>query len=372
MKFYRKLTYFHKIFILTFLLVYPKAYALIDFEDAIYPELVPSARALAMGNAFICKVDDSSAAFYNPAGLGTVRNTHFHLNSFSIETNKDYIQLGGNKAMDIASDMTGKLSLNGTRKLLLDSRGAIAHSRASFAPNFTTRYFSFGYMFAQRSRSTIAPGEDATFEYAFRQDHGLYGALNISLFGGIIKFGWTSVFLNRKEINDESDKDLGIVLTDNEFKKGFSIQHIGGARVTLPWLWLPTFAATIHNALDTDFTQRAGGQPGTPAKNLILGASVTPQIASTVRLHMEFNWRDFLLQAEGVNFTRRYSLGMELDFSRKAFIRIGYGDSYGSGGIGFKSQSMEMDLSTYAVDTSTDYFRGHEDRRFVISWSKGW
>lgn len=351
--------------------MYPKAYALIDFEDAIFPELIPSARALAMGNAFICKVDDSSAAFYNPAGLGTIRNTHFHLNNFSIESNKDYIKLGGNKTIDVLSDMTGKLSLNGTRKLLLDRRGAIAHSRFSAAPNFTTRYFSLGYMFAQRSRSTIAPGDAGTFEYAYRQDHGPYGSLNISLLGGIIKFGWTTVLLNRKEINDETDKDLGIVLTDNEFKKGLAVYSIGGARITLPWLWLPTFAATIHNALDSDFSQRAGGQPGTPEKNLVLGASVTPQIASTVRFHMEFNWRDFLLQHDGINFSRRYSIGGELDFSRKAFIRIGYGDGYGSGGIGFKSQSMEMDLSTYAVDTSTSYYRGHEDRRFVISWSGG-
>ena len=66
-----------------------KAFALIDFEDAIFPELAPAARALAMGNAYICKVDDAASSFYNPAGLGTVRNTHFHITNFTIETNKD-------------------------------------------------------------------------------------------------------------------------------------------------------------------------------------------------------------------------------------------------------------------------------------------
>ena len=48
--------------------------AALDFEDHSFPELVTSARALAMGNAYICKVDDSWSAFYNPAGLGTVRS----------------------------------------------------------------------------------------------------------------------------------------------------------------------------------------------------------------------------------------------------------------------------------------------------------
>ena len=42
----------------------------IGFEDAARPELMPSARALALGNAFISRVNDNSAPFYNPAGTG--------------------------------------------------------------------------------------------------------------------------------------------------------------------------------------------------------------------------------------------------------------------------------------------------------------
>ena len=51
----------------------------LGFEDAIFPELAVSGRALALGGAYISKVDDSSAPFYNPAGLGSVRDIKFHL-----------------------------------------------------------------------------------------------------------------------------------------------------------------------------------------------------------------------------------------------------------------------------------------------------
>lgn len=348
-----------------------KVFALIDFEDAIYPELAPAARALAMGNAYVCKVDDAVASFYNPAGLGTVRNTHFHITNFTIETNKDYIKLGGNKATDVLSDLSGKLSLNGTRKLLLQNRGKIAHSRFHVMPNFTTRYFSVGYLFAQRSRSTIGVEDDAQFEYAFRQDHGPYASLNLSLGGGILKFGWTSIILNRKEVNDQSPRNLGIIVEDAEFKKGTAVVSIAGGRLTLPIVWLPTFAATIHNVLENDFSSRAAGQPTNIKRNIVLGASVTPQIANTIRMHLEFNWKDFTMEHDGVAFTRRYAFGAEIDFARRGFIRFGYGDGYGSGGIGFKSQTMEMDLSTYAVDTTTQEYRGKEDRRFVLGISSG-
>jgi hypothetical protein len=39
-------------------------FAKLDFEDAAFPEFVTSARALAMGNAYINKVDDSWSSFY--------------------------------------------------------------------------------------------------------------------------------------------------------------------------------------------------------------------------------------------------------------------------------------------------------------------
>ena len=62
-----------------------------------------------MGNAFICKVDDPNAAFYNPAGLGTVRRTTFHLTNLHLELNKGFINLTeGN-----VEDLVDKLGDNG-------------------------------------------------------------------------------------------------------------------------------------------------------------------------------------------------------------------------------------------------------------------
>ena len=41
----------------------------VDFNDGINPEVAPSGRALAMGNAFTSAVDDAMASFYNPGGI---------------------------------------------------------------------------------------------------------------------------------------------------------------------------------------------------------------------------------------------------------------------------------------------------------------
>ena len=72
------------------------SFAILPFEDAVSPELVTSSRALALGNHYASKVDDSWAAFYNPAGLGTVRGLQFHLANIHLELNNGFLDVASN------------------------------------------------------------------------------------------------------------------------------------------------------------------------------------------------------------------------------------------------------------------------------------
>lgn len=346
----------------------------IDFEDAIFPELATSARALAMGNAFLSKVDDSSAAFYNPAGLGTVRHAHLHLSNFQLEANRGLLSAGtGGPIGDALKNSMKMFSLNGTREILKDNVGKIAHSRFHMLPNFTSRHFSFGYLFAKRTRSVVTDLASPTgFEFADRFDHGPYAALNISLFGGIFKAGISTVLLNRKELISKIDPTKPVVLASNAYHKGRALVSTVGSKITLPVVFLPTFSATIHNALKEKFKNgRGAGAPDAIKQSMDVGLSVTPQLGATSRFHFEINYKDLTSEYSGVSTSRKFLVGGELDFMRVFFVRIGYGDGFGSFGLGVKSRKLEFDISTYAVDTSTASFRGHEDRRFALSVSSG-
>lgn len=359
---------FFFIFILSF-----QAQALIGFEDAIFPELAVSSRAEAMGNAFICKVDDASAAFYNPAGLGTVRYPHFHLSNFAFETNKDLLKAAtGGTISNAFSGLTKVTSLDGMRQLLKTKQGDIAHSRFQMLPNFTMRYFSLGYLFAKRTRATVTDTTSATgFEFADRLDMGPYAALNFSLFGGVFKMGASAVLLTRKEINTTADPNATLSVGSNSYNKGSATILTAGAKLTLPVAYLPTFAINMHNVMKKSFSASGAGAPATIPSSMDLGFSITPQIGTSARVHIEANYKDFSGQYTGISSTRRMLLGMELDISRTFFFRIGYGDGFGSAGIGVRSPKLEFDLTTYAVDTTSSAFRGKEDRRFVIGISSG-
>lgn len=346
----------------------------IDFEDGVFPEFVTSARALAMGNAFVAKVDDASAVFYNPAGLGTVRFAHLHLSNFSFETNKGTLDaVSGNKFTDIFGNTSKIFSADGLKKILVAKPGTLAHTRFSALPNFTSRYFSMGYMLAKRSRGIVNDATSTTgYEFADRLDHGPYAALNISLFGGVFKAGISALYLKRKELNTTSDPNSTADIAESSYKKGTAVISTAGSKITLPLTFLPTIAMTIHNAFAQDFTQQsAAGAPTKIPRSYDVGFSVTPQVGTTSRIHFEINLKDITKAYPDVSTTRKILIGAELDFSRVFFFRVGYGDGFGSAGLGIKSRKLEFDLSTYAVDTTTSSFRGKEDRRFALSISTG-
>ena len=152
------------------------------------------------------------------------------------------------------------------------------------------------------------------------------------------------------------------------YLSGSYVHHSPGFK---PVALLPTFAAVLRNttANDWDGVSDNGG-PDKIQQTIDLGFSITPQIGKTPRIHLEANLKDAKNRYD-TDLKRRYAAGMEIDFKRRLFIRAGYGDGWGSAGLGVATRTFILDLTTYAVDRSLDGFREDEDRRWVMSISSG-
>lgn len=355
-----------------FLLVSTPALARLDFEDHAFPEFVTSARALAMGNAYINKVDDSWSAFYNPAGLGTVRKPQFHLANVHLEASSGLMDVvGGGPAYEIPGKYIDSFDMSKLRTELAQNQGKLAHSRLNLFPNITVRGLTLGYLYTQRNRAIINDDVANQFEVAERKDQGPVLSLNGSLFGGILKVGATAVYLTRRDLYKAFGPTDPVAIGSADYKSGKSLQLTTGARLTIPWTFLPTFSAVLRNATDNDFEGAgAGGLPDPIKQTVDVGFSITPQIAKTSRLHLEVNLKD-LGDAYNTDTKRRMAAGMELDFNRRLFLRAGWGDGWGSGGIGVRTRTFIFDFTTYAVDRSLAGFREEEDRRWVLSLASG-
>jgi hypothetical protein len=362
---------------LLFIQSHPARSAL-DFEDHAFPEFVTSARALAIGNAYICKVDDAWSAFYNPAGLGTVRRPQFHLGNLHLEASSGLMSVAGDgPAYEIPKSVLGAQDAEKIQDLLEGNENKLAHARVNVFPNLTFRGFTLGYMYSQRFRAiknSIDPdplNALNTLEFAKRTDHGPVAALSGSFFGGVFKLGLSAVYLNRSDLYKSFAPTEVPDVDDGDYQKGQSLQLTGGLRITLPVTYLPTFAAVIRNVSANAWDNVSdNGGPNEIKQTIDVGVSLTPQIGKISRLHMEANLKD-LNNAYDTDLKRRLAAGLELDFNRRIFLRAGYGDGWGSGGIGVRSRKFIFDFTTYAIDRSLDKFREQEDRRWVLSISSG-
>ncbi len=350
-----------------------KAHAILAFEDAVNPEFVTSARALGMGNAYMSKVDDGWAAFYNPAGLGTVRGLQFHLTNIHLETNNGFLDITGNGGFtDSISKYSDAFTPTGLRTLHTENPGNLSHARIQLFPNMTYRGITLGYMYVQRNRARLRSLTD-DFEISERIDTGPVLALSLSLFGGVVKFGASAIYLTRKELQkDFAPTDTVSVDEDVDYRKG-SMTHItAGTRITLPFTYLPTFSVVLRNSSQTQFdSPELGGVPETIPQTLDYSFSLTPHLSRTIRMHWEIAMKDAGDKYDNVPSQRKLMTGLEFDYMRKMFVRFGYGDGWGSGGIGVRNKSFAFDLTTYAIEGSDDGVREEEDRRYILSISGG-
>lgn len=347
------------------------SFAILNFEDHAFPELVTSARALALGNAFICKTDDPWAVFYNPAGLGTVRKLSFHPGNFHFEVNKGFFNVTEGNTEDIPGKISGNFQEDTLKENLMEHPGNIVHSRINLFPNITSRYFSVGYLYSRRSRAALTD-LDSDMEMSIRQDHGPLVAGNLSLFGGILKLGASAVYLYRNELQNTYDISQTIDISSDDYNRGNMLLITAGSRLTLPYTFLPTFAFVVRNTGNQEFHERSErhGVPNRIKQTMDVGFSITPQIGQRMRVHIEANYKDIHNLYE-TDSKRRLGAGIEFDYARTFFLRLGTGDGFGSGGIGFNTRKFNMDLTTYAVDKTESDFRGKEDRRYVLSFSTG-
>lgn len=352
------------------------AHAELKFEDATFPEILPSARALGMGNAYMNKVDDSWSAFYNPAGLGTVRGLQFHLTNLYLETNNGYLDITGGQGsiFDSTGNYAKAYDAEGLRDLLADTPGRISHARFGFFPNITFRGFTLGWVYSQQNRGRIK-SETADYELAERTDSGPLMALNLSLFGGVLKFGVSGMVLTRKQIiKDIPENQPTSIDEDVDYKKGTMTHITAGTRITLPVFLLPTFSVVYRNSAAGKWYDTSLGGAPTDVPQTVDGAfSITPYTGRMSRLHLEVDYRDLGNAYSNVSAKRKVQAGMEFDYMRRYFVRFGYAEGWGSAGIGVRNKKFIFDLTTYAVeaDETSSAFRQQEDRRYVLSLASG-
>jgi hypothetical protein len=331
-----------------------------------------SARCAAMAGSCATVVDTpSEALFVNPTASSKFKKFFFDPANIQLHFRDKSLAALGPNIMKVPS-------LESTKTLLESTSGGPQGLGIEYLPSVGLQSLSFGML---GNMSMYARSQDANLIY--RSEYQLIPAVNFSLplARGIFKIGYSGQWVNQSVTHRTIDLASTGVSYRNGLYEGSGLSHNMGLSITLPYVYLPSVHIIARNIGNTSFGSFtlfpfAGSERlGTPPDELAsydLAAGFIQRISGPNMLAWNFEFKD-MTGSSGRPLSERLSLGFEMGFNQKFYLRAGWGMMHPSAGIGFKFNSSEINFTwfnerlrenTGAVESSTKLLFQYQLRVF--------
>lgn len=311
-----------------------------------------SARAAALGDAFLPLADDGATSlFYNPAGLGKIQKPHIEMWNTQFQSTMDYISLFDTnfyKIIDLKkySDTT-----------LTDHPDTNPGLGISTFPNFYMRGFALGVL-GQVENSATLSGSNITYRSLYQVIPTAGFAIRLAK--GIVRIGYSFQWVHQSSgevTTTTSDPNLSF---REGLQEGSAFSHNAGFALTLPINLLPAINIVARNIGTAKFTgksilpmaQNSTGAPPDQPMTIDASFSLQPKLRSGGHISFVFQERDITNQSE-FSLIRRFAGSIELNFRNNFFLRLGASGFYPSVGIGIAGKSGEFNVSYYSEEIGT-------------------
>ncbi|MDZ4677995.1 MAG: hypothetical protein SGI74_10880 [Oligoflexia bacterium] len=326
-----------------------------------------SVRAQAMGGAGVATVNDETALFINPAGLGKIRGPYFVLINPELETNYE-----ANAALSAGFQYAAVLNAQSMLDVAKRNPDKRLHLRVQAQPSFVTTNFGFGVYSKYNYDGEYTSSTD-NYHLDYINDYGAVIGYNLRLWEGRIKIGFAGKFINRVYVNqDVAGTTTGLQFSDIA-NEGGGVGWDGGVILSGPWLWLPSIAAVVHDVGKTYFTTTNGyfyrnnlPRPPPQSQSIDAAIAVFPILSNKVRSSFTAEWRD-VQNPERVDIYRRLHVGAEINFNDTFFLRGGMNQRYYTAGFELSMLGQQFQFTTYGEEIGTPT-RFREDRRYIIEY----
>jgi hypothetical protein len=321
------------------------------------PENWYTARALGMGGAFSSVVDDSTALFYNPAGLDRINDIHVTLLGLNAGTdnlnlNSTYSNISGSNYANVIRQYYGQnLWAVANDYLAISGRGFAFAAYTALVANF---YLS-NPAFPNASVNVAGDyGASTGFAIPLLPDNVLrlgVVAKRITRYGGQINLTPSSlVSLSNTQITN----------LINNYGTGYGAD--AGLLLEMPTGIRPTFSFVWHDIGQTAFIQGGGTSPLAPINNdLVAGLScLFGGNGFSVRPAFDYEYLNDSANQVG----KKIHVGAEFSLANLVF-RGGLNQGYWTLGAGVDLKFLKIDAATYGEELET-YPGQMEDRRYLV------
>lgn len=318
-------------------------------EPSIPGSRYTAGRAAAMGGAFLPLADDAATGlFYNPAGIGSIRNPRVELMNLQIHANSGYIS---------NFDFLKSYKVTGLESYASELTDAFQGGSFALMPSFQIRGLAFGALIENRVAAKKV-GSDITYRSLYQVIPALGGG--VRLFSGILRLGYSLQYVS-KASGEITVPDSTVPLGYNQqLTQGSALSHTVGVSVTLPFAYLPSINVVGRNVLGTTYSRSSifplarndTGAPGTEEATYDASFSVQPKLGRGAYNNVVFQLSD-VTNRTGFSILQRSAIGFEFTVRNAFFLRAGYGHLYPSAGVGFKSKEADFSLTWLSEEVGT-------------------
>lgn len=326
-------------------------------------------RPLGMGDAFTAIADDENAAFYNPAGLDSVKEGRIELFPLLVEISSNTTDLI-NDLGDIDTDDVAT-----TTDTLRKHIGKPQHVRTSFFPNYTRHNLEFGVLASARFDGEVHQPSFPFVDVDGGADAGVVLALarGFDARGGKdrLKLGVTGMYVQRKGLSrrytavDIADRDYDF---QDDMKTGNAFGITVGAIYALNKTFLkPSIGIVVQNAGDMDF----GSEVGKVEQSINVGVALSDFIWK-FPFRFALDYKDLTNNlGDDKDKGKRIYLGAELDLLKMLSIRAGLNQGYASFGAEFRLWIIKIAYARYNEEVGA-YAGQKKDERQILQITIGW
>ncbi len=306
--------------------------------------------------------ETGNSLFNNPAGLA--KNTKFRA---------EYLNLQFDVNSGVAGDMTQatKMFNLGTLTDVLNSD--INYLYSGGIGNLTAVSwggFAVGLLIQDRVRA-YSDGTNVHYETNSLAVPALgYG---FSLARGVVRLGYSLQLVNLASGTTQSTADSGARFLSG-LSEGRGLAHTASVNFAFPFTYLPTLSLVARNIGGVTYAAgsllpRANNPTGVPpTEEMTVDAAfgMMVRISGQVKSNWYLQYKD-INNRVSVPFLEKMNLGLDISLSPAVGIRAGMTGNQFSAGLGYRSESSEINLAYYKDPTpfkDVSYY----DTRFALQY----
>lgn len=320
-------------------------------EDLIPGSRYTSARAAAMGDAFIPIGDDIvSGLFYNPANLALINRAVYEPVNLSWYTNSNFMSTAN-------SNIANAPSLTGYATELNKESGKYVGMGGQFVPTVGLPWASFGLLI----NSEVAGESNGNGTYNYRSLYQLVPTIGNGweFNHGMIRFGYSLQWVNEAVGSGTAVSGSGIGYNQG-LQQGSGFSSNAGLGIVVPLQLVPSFNFVFRNiggvkyssSTIYSFTPNSSGTPADEPMTIDASFSMHPRLRGGAKLNFIVEERDVTNQS-GQASMKHLSIGFEYSPGGEFFLRAGCRDVAPSAGIGIKKRRTELSISYFTEDVET-------------------